>query len=212
MHHWKLTCFGPPRLEKGSVEVQFSQRKDVALFVYLAVTGQICHRDTLAALLWPESDQQEARAGLRRALHRLRQSTGELLLLSGDTVQVGPAADQDSPAGLWLDTRAFRSLIDDCTLQAGPPLSPACRVSLTQAAALYTADFLAGFTLKDSPQFDEWQFFTGDDLRALLARALVSLAGDGRATGEFEQATGYARRWLALDHLHEPAHRLLMEL
>ncbi len=41
MHHWKLTCFGPPRLEKEGVEVQFSQRKDMALFVYLAVTGQV---------------------------------------------------------------------------------------------------------------------------------------------------------------------------
>ncbi len=46
----------------------------------------------------------------------------------------------------------------------------------------------------------------------MLARTLVTLAEDGRATGEFEQASGYARRWLALDPLHEPAHRLLMEL
>lgn len=151
MLQWNLYCFGPPRLEKDGVEGRFSQRKDAALFVYLAVTGQVCHRDTLAALLWPESDQQEARAALRRALHRLRQSTGELLRLSGDTVQVDPAADQDSPAGLWLDTRTFRSLIEDCASLAGPPLSPACRASLTQAADLYIADFLAGFTLKDSP-------------------------------------------------------------
>ncbi len=94
---------------------------------------------------------------------------------------MSPAADLASPASLWLDTRAFRSLIEDCTAQAGPLLSPACRASLTQAAALYSADFLTGFTLKDSPQFDEWQFFSGDELRALLARTLVTLAEDSRA-------------------------------
>jgi predicted ATPase/DNA-binding SARP family transcriptional activator len=214
MPHWKLYCFGPPRLEKGSVEVRFSQRKDIALFVYLAVNGQAYQRDTLAALLWPENDQQEARGRLRRALYRLRQSAGEeLLLITGDTVQVDPALLRDSQAGLWLDTQAFRGLVEGCTSpQPGPKLPTACRATLTQAAALYTADFLAGFTLKDSPQFDEWQFFTGDELRASLARVLVLLASDHRSAGEFEQAIGYARRWLALDALHEPSHRLLMEL
>jgi tetratricopeptide (TPR) repeat protein len=71
---------------------------------------------------------------------------------------------------------------------------------------------MAGFGLRDSAAFDDWQFFQSESLRRELAGALERLARGRGALGEWEPAIAHARRWLALDTLHEPAYRLLMQL
>jgi predicted ATPase/rubrerythrin len=88
----------------------------------------------------------------------------------------------------------------------------ACVPKLEEALALYRDDFLAGFTLRDSLAFDEWQFFQTEGLRGELASALERLVGWAGAQEDLDAAISHARRWLALDPLHEPAHRRLMEL
>ena len=87
-----------------------------------------------------------------------------------------------------------------------------CLNFLEEAARLYTDDFMAGFNLPDSPAFDEWQFFQAERLRSLLADVLMHLAHWRIDQGTYEEALEPARRWLALDPLHEPAHRLVMQL
>jgi DNA-binding SARP family transcriptional activator len=89
---------------------------------------------------------------------------------------------------------------------------PDCSRLLTEAVTLYTDDFLAGFTLRDSPDFDEWQFFQAESLRQDLGAALEQLVRGLSAQDEYETAIPYARRWLSLDSLHEPVHRELMRL
>ena len=89
-------------------------------------------------------------------------------------------------------------------------MCPECLAALAEAVELYRADFLAGFTLRDSPSFDEWQFFQTEGLRDDLAVVLEQLVRGYGAQGQFEQAIPHTRRWLALDLLHEPAHRHLM--
>jgi hypothetical protein len=89
---------------------------------------------------------------------------------------------------------------------------PACLSPLGEAAELYRDDFMSGFTLRDSPNFDDWQFFQTEGLRRTLAGALEKLARTYILCQEFEAAIPHARRWLALDPLHEPAHRQLMQL
>ena len=77
---------------------------------------------------------------------------------------------------------------------------------------MYNADLLAGFTLPDCVSFDEWLFFEAEGLRKSLARALRQLTAAYQTRGDFERAIQHGRRLLALDPLHEPAHRLLMRL
>ena len=93
-----------------------------------------------------------------------------------------------------------------------PEVCPECLPPLAEAATLYRDDFMAGFGLRDSVAFDDWQFFQAESLRRELAGALERLARGRGALGEWESAIAHARRWLALDTLHEPAHRLLMAL
>jgi predicted ATPase len=71
---------------------------------------------------------------------------------------------------------------------------------------------MAGFSLRDSSTFDDWQIFQAESLRRDLAGALERLVDCHALLGQFDLAIGYARRWLALDPLHELAHRQLMQL
>jgi DNA-binding SARP family transcriptional activator len=93
--------------------------------------------------------------------------------------------------------------------------SPACRrrpARLVDAVAAYADDFLAGFTLPDSPAFDEWQLFQRESLRQLYGQVLEQLVSGYRSRSAWDEAIPYARRWVALDPLYEPAHRALMRL
>ena len=64
--------------------------------------------------------------------------------------------------------------------------------------------------LEDSAVFGERQFFQAEALKDEVTSALARLAA--RYGDQGERAIDYARRWLPLDPLHEPAHRELMGL
>lgn len=204
-----LQVLGMPRIQVDGAAVHIARRRVLACAVYLAVTGRIQSRDTLATLFWPEETQQKARADLRRTLHLLHRTFGEdHLVVEHEAVQL--IHDQN----LWLDLEHFHRLLAVCQQHghAATAVCPACLPSLAAATALYRDDFLAGFTLPDSPDFDQWQFQQGEGLRAELAGALERLVRGYTAQQEWEQAIAYARRWLALDPLHEPVQRWLMQL
>ena len=66
--------------------------------------------------------------------------------------------------------------------------------------------------MRDCPEFDDWQAATADRLRQRLAGILERLVTLCAQAGELDQALDHARRWLALDQLHEPAHQALIRL
>ena len=181
MAELKLFTFGPPRLERDGHSIDLSLRRALALLVYLTVTGQPQSRDTLATLLWPESDQREARGRLRRTLYRLRDEVGaDVLVVSSDTIHLHP------PADLWIDCTDFQHhAVSGLPKHGGADLS-AEQAEHLRAAALYTDDFLAGWTVAESSAFDEWQFFERERLRQLLAQVLECLVQSYGAQGAWE--------------------------
>ena len=208
MSRLTLRLLGSPRVERDGAPIVVDTRKAIALLVYLAMTEGQHRRDVLAALLWPDYDQDHARAALRRTLSALNRAL-QGHWLKADRSIVALASDS-----LWLDVREFRDLIAASRGHGHPAgeACPACIQPLTRAAALYRGDFLAGFALRDSPTFDEWQSFEAETLRGELAGVLELLARGHGARGDFDAAVEAGRRWLALDPLHEPAHRELMRL
>jgi predicted ATPase/DNA-binding SARP family transcriptional activator len=199
---------GAPQILVGSEPVAIERRKALALLAYLAVEPGPHTRDTLATLLWPDADHSSARAGLRRALAAISPIVARCLLIEQDRLSLVP------DDALTLDVAQFRALLRRCPApvdsEAPPP--PEFREILEQAVALYRGDFLAGFSLPDSTAFDEWQFFQAETLRRDLAGALEYLARLPDSAQDLEGAIIHARRWLALDTLHEPAYRRLMHL
>lgn len=208
MSRAKLFLLGSPRIEYEGVPVEVDTRKAIALLAYLAITQQYHSRDTLAALLWPEHNETQARAVLRRTLSSLARAREEGWL------DVGRQSIGLNRSKVWVDVGHFMNLLAECQTHGHPEAQEctACLSPLTEAASLYRGDFLAGFNLRDSFAFDDWQFQEAQSLQRKLTGALQKLMRLHAALGEFEPAIEYARRWLALDPLDESAHRSLMEL
>jgi class 3 adenylate cyclase/DNA-binding SARP family transcriptional activator len=205
----KLFLFGPPQVMLEEQPVDINRRKALAMLVYLAVSGQAHSRDALATLFYPDHDQSRARAYLRRDLAVLNSSLGgDWLETEQDRVELTPEA------GFWLDVAQFQQLLARSRSHEHAPetVCADCLPLLTEAAKLYTDDFLAGFTLRDCPEFDDWQFFQAEGLRQELAAVLERLLEGLRGQGESEAAIPHARRWVALDPLHEPAQQALIQI
>jgi predicted ATPase/DNA-binding SARP family transcriptional activator/Tfp pilus assembly protein PilF len=210
---FRVSLLGAPQIEQGGAPAKIRTRKAIALLAFVTVTKQVHSREELATLLWPEYDQSRAFANLRRALWELNNTIGrEWLEIDAETV-----AFRCLP-GFWLDVDAFRDHLAECATAGqahGHGESEACSACLPPLAAaveLYRGSFMAGFTLPDSPGFDEWQFFEREGLRSELAGALQKLVHCCVTQEELEAAIAHARRWLGLDPLQEPAHRELMRL
>ena len=202
-----IFLFGPPRLELNGSPVDIQRRKAMAMLVYLAVTGQPHSRDALATLFYPDHSQSRARAYLRRDLAVLNTGlAGDWLNIDRETVEMKP--------DFWADVTHFRKSVAEPRQHDHPfeQFCSACIPPLTEAANLYTDDFLAGFTLRDCPEFDDWQFFQAESLRQELASALEQLVRGLSQQGTYETALPFARRWVALDPLHESARQQLMQL
>jgi predicted ATPase/DNA-binding SARP family transcriptional activator len=209
MSRLALFLLGPPRIERDGTQVHLDRRKAVALVAYLAVTGQRHRRETLATLLWPEHDQTRALANLRRTLAAIKKAVGEEAL-DTDREHVGLCQGTN----LSVDVHRFRDLAESFRAHIHGPgrLCPTCLDSLSSALAVYQGDFMAGFTLRGCPDFDDWQSLQSEHFRQEFGKTLERLVEGHTARADFQTAIPYARRWVSADPLHEPAHRTLMQL
>jgi DNA-binding SARP family transcriptional activator len=180
-----LYLLGLPRLEHGGEAVRVGRRKVMALLAYLAVTGTPHSRDVLATLFWPDYDQSGARGRLRRTLSSLNRTLGEgWLTVDGELVRFNPDADW------WLDADQFSQRLAACETHghSAKESCPDCLRRLSEAAALYRHDFMSGFTLPDSLEFDEWQRYQAERLRDELAGVLERLVACHSSGDDYEPA------------------------
>ncbi|MEJ2736835.1 MAG: BTAD domain-containing putative transcriptional regulator [Anaerolineae bacterium] len=182
---------------------------------YLAVEADRPHRrETLAGLLWPEWPERSARHNLSQALSNLRQAIGSsdasepFFLISQQTIQFNAASDHT------LDATAVATLLESCEEHYHDETETCdeCLERLKEAVQLYRGDFLDGFSLADSPAFEEWAVLQRERLHRLALDAFSRLVGCHERRGELDQALRHARRWLELDPWQERAHRRVMHL
>jgi predicted ATPase/DNA-binding SARP family transcriptional activator len=197
-----LQFLGHARIERDGAEVKTDRRKAVALLAYLAVSGLGQPREELAAFFWPDFESERAFAYLRRTLWEINQMIGPGWIHAGRDVIRLERSD-----GLRLDTQEFERLLEEA--HRG---SAQATTALEEAARLYRGDFLAGFNLRDSPEFDNWQLNLAEHYRRRLGEALDSLARAYLEAGQTGEAETPAHRYVDLDPLNEAAQRLLMEV
>jgi DNA-binding SARP family transcriptional activator len=197
MTRLELTLLGGfrARLDAGP-PLALPTRKAQALLAYLAMPlGQAHPRDKVAALLWGDMRQPQARASLRQALAAIRRTLAgvEALRVDAETVALDPTT-------VSVDAVLFQE-----SVKAGTP------EALEQAAALYQGNLLAGLALNEAP-FEEWLLGERERLHELALGIFARLLAQHRAAGDTEAAVQSALRLLALDPLQEPVHRGLMRL
>ena len=179
------------------VAIAIPIKKAKALLAYLALhPGQLHPRDKLAALLWEDSGETQARHSLRQALVGLRKAfprPAHVIAAEDDALTIPPQA-------IEVDVLTFERLLREGTPEA-----------LEQAVALYQGELLEGFN-PGAAGFEEWLMERRGRLReraiaaaeALLVRQLADPPGSG--------AIGLALRLVSWDPLRESAQRTLMEL
>jgi DNA-binding SARP family transcriptional activator/predicted ATPase len=203
-----LHLFGAPVLHDNGTPTPLSRRKAMALLSYLAVTRSRHHRETLAALLWPESDATAAYSALRNVLWILRQTPlSDSLHSDRSTVEL---VDINQ---LEVDVNRFRVLTLGCPTQAHGlnEVCATCEPQLKEAVGLWRDSFMRGFTVANSIQFEDWQFAEGEALRRELTGTLDRMIDYYAMIEDWASAARFARQWLHVDALNELGFRKLMD-
>jgi DNA-binding SARP family transcriptional activator len=203
MPQLRVSLLGTPRIELDERPVSLERQKAIALLAYLSTTDVPHGRDRLATLLWPHGDSVQARASLRRVLATLTKA------LPGpwwraDRASIALLEDSE----LWIDVREYRRMAR-ATHSADDSDDGA---DLARLIALHGEGFLAGFTLKDSPEFDEWQYLQAEELQGIAVASLERQVHRLHEAGSLGAAMSYARQWLSLDLLDEACHSVIMRL
>ncbi len=126
-------------VETALADRLLAQSKVVALIACLALApaGRYQRRDRLVGLLWPELDQQHARAALRKAVFAARALFGDALLLARGDEEFVLSRER-----LWCDAVEFTEAAD-----AG---------RLGRAIELYRGELMPGFHLHGCSEFSMW--------------------------------------------------------
>ncbi len=219
MGHLSLAFLGPFQVFFDDEPVtSFESAKVRALLAYLAVESARPHpRDVLAGLLWPDLPNSTSLGNLRHALANLREAIHDreanppFLLITRDTIQFNTASayslDLTGFCQVPRSSQILRGANGEAQGQnrSGPDIE-----QWQQFVALYRGAFLEGFSLGDSPAFEEWVLLKREQFSRLALSALRCLADCYEQRGEYAQAQLYARRQLELEPWDEQAHRQLM--
>ena len=216
MARLQIRLFGAPSvLLAGELEADLRSDKARGLLAYLAVESDQAHRrEKLAGLLWPDYPDHSARANLRRALADLRLAIGDqqaspfFLHIGQDTIQFNTRSDAT------VDVLAFTGHLKSSTL-AGTHESLDLQSTVRafeEAVTLYRGPFLEGFSIPDSPDFEEWALLTREQLNRLMLQALHGLAAAYQELGQYEAALRHAWKQVEMDPWQERAHRQVMAL
>jgi DNA-binding SARP family transcriptional activator len=215
----RVNLLGPPEASFKEGPLRFRTKKALALLCYLAAGGTRHSRRELAELLWPQSDEQHARTALRSALVRLRKTLGEdagrggeasFLLIDGDLLGL-------EPRGIDLDLGTLEAAVSLARAETSPEgRSAAGRRDLNGRLKadlkVYRGEFMEGFSLEDTPEFELWLEAERARWRRVfgeLCQRLSRLQGEADQPGE---AIEIARLWVRHAPLEEAAHRRLVEL
>ncbi|SDF02581.1 Predicted ATPase [Bradyrhizobium brasilense] len=194
-----LALLGSFRLQMDTGEpIPLATKKTTALLAYLALhAGEAQARPKLAALLWGDHNEAQARDSLRQALSLLRRALSRAspgpLIAHEDTIALAPTA-------LEVDATRFEDLIREPRVE-----------NLGRAIVLYRGEFLEGFQVS-APEFDNWAAAERQRFRELALEGMAKLLDHHLSVGGIERGIHIATRLLAADPLQERIHRTLMEL
>jgi DNA-binding SARP family transcriptional activator len=192
-----IRLLGSPEILAGERPLSFRTRKVLALLIYLVVEGGMHSRESLMALLWPDTEPVKAAVTLRGTLSRLRKSL--------------------RPAGQFLITEAGRVGFDfggavelDLARLAAIPQPEIPPQDLEAILELDRGEFLAGFSLPDAPDFDNWAAIQREACQRQVETVYDRLSQHQLTAGEGTSAVETAARWVARAPFSETAYRRLM--
>lgn len=208
----QITLFNGIHVSQNGKTLTLAYDKVRALLAYLLLeSNKPQRRETLTGLLWPEQTEKEARHSLSQALLKLRQAINSeysVVLANRHTVQLNPEAH------IELDTAVFSTTLHQCQTHqhVQPELCEACMARRETVVSLYKGPFLAGLSVSDAPEFEQWQTQQRAQFQRQALNVLAKLTTYHEKRGELQQAIAYAQQQLILEPWQEETHRQLMRL
>jgi DNA-binding SARP family transcriptional activator len=188
----EVRILGDPHVSYDGRTVRFSAARTLPLFVYLMLHRERpVARDLLAYTFWPDESENDARANLRRHLHRLNQALPAVadfawLVVDKKSVAVNPAAP------IELDVARLEAA---CAGKAVPE----------SVLDLYAGDLYQGCD-------EDWILALRERLRAGYLDLASQLIGRYRGERRYAEAVAIAQRMLAIDPFREDTVRIAMSL
>ncbi|MDT8999755.1 BTAD domain-containing putative transcriptional regulator [Paucibacter sp. APW11] len=199
------------RNSEGSTARTLSYDKAGILLALLALRSGAWERETLALLLWPDSETAQARANLRRALFDLRELLAPLLpeaVLEQLLSTTKRSIELRTLDALEIDCRRFHLAQLD-----GAADTPDSRLAaLRLAQRLYRGPLLPQLPQEQAPAVASWLQPLREALHRQALRCLDRLAELLEIQGDEEAALAVAHDSLALDPWDEAALRRCMRL
>jgi predicted ATPase/DNA-binding SARP family transcriptional activator len=180
-------------LDGGEVPYRAWRLKKARTIVKLLAlqSGHSLHREQVMELLWPDLDAVAAENNLHQALHSARRAIGaECLTLREGVVALN--------GNVSIDVELFELAGDRARREATTG-------AYTAALGLYSA-------LLPEDRFESWADVARTRLSELHGLLCLELADLQFADGRPHEAVMALQRALAVDPLHEAAHRALMQL
>ncbi len=192
-----INLLGNPEVRFENVHTLQLPKKTLALLIYLTIEKRMVERSKLILLFWSDLTDESASSSLRTGLSRLRKALGDYV--------------QSTRQALGLNWEK-PILVDAFELDAALHNEPIDFKKLDAAIALYRDDFLAGFELKDAPEFNSWCSEQQEHFQKLAFKAFNKLIEDSGKKKDYDRAVQYARQMLNLDEWHEESHYKLIYL
>ena len=192
----RITCAGRPVTSVNTNRLH-------SLMAYLILHGDTpLPRERAAFMLWPASNESQARTNLRQLLHHLKRALPvECTSLVTDHFAVHWRQD----GSCKVDTVEFQTAIAEASTAQTEKDRARETQSLTTAAQLYTDDLLPAL-------YDDWLIPLREDYRRRISEVLHRLATLLEEQKDYAAAIPCTERLIALDSLNESNHRLLIRL
>jgi DNA-binding SARP family transcriptional activator len=175
-------------LDGGFPPAELLWRKNLALLVYLARSPRRGRaREHLTGLLWADKPESAARHSLNEAVRVLRRSIGE--------------------SAVETDSRQVRLVAGAVQLDVDQLERHASAGEWCAAAALVAGEFLEGFAVPGTSEFEDWLTAERTRWRSRSVESLVHCAEERLASGQARDAAAIARQAVKLDPHSDPAVR-----
>lgn len=184
-----ISCrlFGYPTITEDEIDIHIPIGKLSAIFYYILLK-KVVSRDEVAGIFWSTSNEQNAKISLRNALHKIRKSFKENVILSPNK-------------SILLLNENINFDIDVKKFEENP----------SENLNLYTGDFLKGFYIKDAIEFEYWETELNSFYKEIFIKNSEDKIIEDFNNNNIKEAENLINRLLAVDNFNDIAYIYLMK-
>ena len=177
---------GTPVIRKDGEEVFFSYNKVNALVYYILVRGTVM-RDELSGILWADKPDVVARKNLRNAIYEAKKILGADTFISPRKaiIKVNPDVDFE------VDSKIF---------EADPMAN----------LELYRGDFLQGFFIKDSVEYEDWYLGERNRLKGIYMDTIGRCVREAAAQKDYGTIERYGKLLISYNPYDESLYAIML--